>query len=244
MAPPIDSDDRGQTIVWALVLSITLHLLALTQLPSFEFKQETAKPDTLTVEFLPPAPEPAPAPVVSEPEPQPTPEPPKPEVQPKPQKKPIIKESPAPISEPPPSSQPQEAPPAPPPVMTAAPKAETPPTFTAPPPPPEPPKGPSQADIDDARSLYGGLLTREIAKHKQYPRVAQMRGWQGEAMIELKIDSNGNLVSSKIVTSSGYEILDKQGLEMVRKAAPFPPPPEALRGRNFDILVPVSFKLE
>lgn len=240
MAPSIDSDDRGQTIVWALVLSIALHLLALTQLPSFKFNEEKPKPDTLTVEFLPPVPEPAP--VVSEPEPQPTLEPPKPEVQPKPQKKPIIKESPAPVSEPPPSSQPQEA--LPPPVMTAAPKTETPPTFTAPPPPPEPPKGPSQADIDNARSLYGGLLTREIAKHKQYPRVAQMRGWQGEAMIELKIDSNGNLVSSKIVTSSGYEILDKQGLEMVRKAAPFPPPPEALRGRNFDIMVPVSFKLE
>lgn len=128
--------------------------------------------------------------------------------------------------------------------MSVAPVEEVKPTFTAPPPPPEPPKGPSQADIDDARNRYGGLLSREIARHKQYPRIAQMRGWQGEATIELRIDGNGNLLSSRIVTSSGHDVLDKQGLEMVRKASPFPPPPEALRGRNFEILVPVSFKLE
>jgi protein TonB len=228
-------------MVWALVLSVVLHLLALTQLPDIHSEEDVVKPDTLIVEFLPPAPEPQ---VVSEPEPQPVPETPKPEVKPKLEKKPLPKELPAPITEPPPSNVPDERPPAPPPVMTAAPVVETPPSFTAPPPPPEPPKGPSQVDIDNARSLYGGLLSREIAKHKQYPRVAQMRGWQGEATIEIKIDGNGQLVSSKIVTSSGYEILDKQGLEMVRKASPFPPPPEALRGRNFEILVPVSFKLE
>lgn len=238
-ALPLPFDEQDRTIVWALVLSVGLHLLALTQIPNIEFEQE-AKPDTLTVELLPPAPQP-PEPVIEE-KPEPAPQPPKPEIKPKPEKKPVIKEAPSPIAEPP-SKVTQEQPPAPPPVMTAAPKAETSPVVTAPP-PPEPPKGPSQADIDDARNLYGGLLTREIAKHKQYPRVAQMRGWQGEAMIELKIDGSGSLISSRIVTSSGFEVLDKQGLDMVRKASPFPPPPEALRGRNFEILVPVSFKLE
>ena len=228
-------------MLWALLLSVGLHLLALTQLPDIHSEEDVPKPDTLTVEFLPPAPLPE---TVSEPEPQPAPEPPKPEIKPKVEKKPVLKELPTPMAEPPASEVPDERPPAPPPVMTAAPTVETPPAFTAPPPPPEPPKGPSQSDIDNARSLYGGLLSREIAKHKQYPRVAQMRGWQGEATIELKIDGNGNLVSSRIVSSSGYEILDKQGLEMVRKASPFPPPPDALRGRNFEILVPVSFKLE
>jgi protein TonB len=235
------SDQQDKTIVWALVLSVGLHLLALTQIPNIEFEQEPAQPDTLTVELLPPAP-PQPQPV-SEPEAEPAPEPPKPEIKPKPEKKPVLKELPSPIAEPP-NEIAKEQPPAPPPIMTAAPKAEIPPVVTAPPPPPEPPKVPSQVDIDDARNLYGGLLTREIAKHKQYPNVARMRGWQGEAMIELKIDSNGQLLSSRIVTSSGYEVLDKQGLEMVRKASPFPPPPTALRGRNFEILVPVSFKLE
>jgi protein TonB len=71
-----------------------------------------------------------------------------------------------------------------------------------------------------------------------------MRGWQGEAIVELLLDGGGKIKSKKIAQSSGYEALDKQALEMVEKAQPFPAPPEALRGNNFTITVPVPFKLE
>ncbi|WP_225907128.1 energy transducer TonB family protein [Methyloradius palustris] len=43
--------------------------------------------------------------------------------------------------------------------------------------------------------------------------------------------------------SSNRESLDQQALEMVKKASPFPLPPDSLRGKSFNILVPVSFKL-
>ena len=71
-----------------------------------------------------------------------------------------------------------------------------------------------------------------------------MRGWQGEAKVDLQIDAGGNVLASKIQESSGHEVLDQQALDMVKKAAPFPAPPDALRGRTFNILVPVSFRLE
>ena len=87
-------------------------------------------------------------------------------------------------------------------------------------------------------------MSREFAKHKQYPRLAQMRGWQGTSKVELHIDANGNITSSAISESSGFEALDKQALEMVRKASPLPLPPEVLRGREFTIIVPVAFRLE
>jgi protein TonB len=131
--------------------------------------------------------------------------------------------------------------------MAVAPKpSEPPPVVTTPPPQPEPPPKPVAAppDLDAAYSNYGSVLSREFAKHKLYPRVAQMRGWQGMARVELKIDASGNVTSSSIAESSGFEILDKQALEMVRKASPLPLPPEALRGRDFTIVVPVAFKLE
>jgi protein TonB len=112
--------------------------------------------------------------------------------------------------------------------------------------PVEPPKlrGPSEQDIENAHGNYSNLLSREFAKHKQYPRMAQMRGWQGTAKVELHVDANGSVTSSSISESSGFEILDKQALEMVRKATPLPQPPEALRGREFTIIVPVAFRLE
>ena len=175
-------------------------------------------------------------------EPQPKQEPIKPKVEPKPIPKvipkpqPVVekKVSPEPVAEPPP------------PVMAAAPKAEVKPTITAPPPPPEPPKPVTfnQEEIDASRNQYGSLLSREIAKHKQYPKIAQMRGWQGDVAVDIQIDGSGNVLSTKIHTSSGFESLDKQALEMVKKASPFPMPPAALRSKPFNVLVPVSFRLE
>ena len=91
---------------------------------------------------------------------------------------------------------------------------------------------------------YSSLLANAIAKYKQYPKIAQMRGWQGTVIADLEIDSKGSVVSVKIKKSSTYEVLDNEALEMIKKASPFPAPPESLRGKNFNVLVPISFKLE
>lgn len=244
------SDFRDHAFAWALTLSIGLHVLALTYLPNIHF-DKLAPPRILEVDLaMPEKPQPEPA-NIPEPvnTPEPTAEPREPQIKPKPAPK--LVQTPSPVAEPPPNPRPEPpAAPTAPAVITAPAKSETPPAFTAPPPPPEPPKeppkpsAPNQQDIDAARNLYGSLLGREIAKHKQYPKVAQIRGWQGEATVELQIDGSGNMLSSKIHDSSGYEVLDKQALEMVKKASPFPSPPDALRGRTFNILVPVSFRLE
>src|SRR3546814_17379286 len=67
-----------------------------------------------------------------------------------------------------------------------------------------------------------------------------MRGWQGEAMIELQIDQNGRPASIKVQTSSGYETLDKTAMEMVRKTVAATRLPEILRGSSSIFLVPVA----
>lgn len=243
---------RDHAFVWALLLSIALHVLAATRLPSLKQEKELLLPEILKIELMAPeqpeelAPEPTPQPL---PEPEPPKPKPKPKPEPIPKPKPAPKPEPAPVAEPPPTPEPSEpaVEPAPPPVISAAPVKEKPPVFTAPPPPPpEPPKprGLTQQDIDSARSQYGDLLGREIAKHKRYPRIAQMRRWQGETVLELQINGNGKVLSSKVQTSSTFDVLDKQALEMVERASPFPLPPAALRGETFMLLVPISFRLE
>jgi protein TonB len=224
----------------ALLLSLGLHALVVGLMPGFA--QEPSKlADQLTVELQPPPPKPLPPPEPPKPEPEKPKEPPKKLPLP-PKPLPVIQHK----AETPPPVRVAETPP-PTPVMAVAPKPSEPlPSFTAPAPPPEPPSKPVAAppDLDAAYGNYGSILSREFAKHKQYPRIAQMRGWQGIARIELRIDASGNVTSSTIAESSGFEILDKQALDMVRKASPLPLPPEALRGRDFTIVVPVSFKLE
>jgi len=235
------------TLLWAVIVSMSLHILLAVVVPNFKFELRKDIPTELSIELQKPEP---PAPAVPE-----IPEPPKPIEEPKPvtklEPKPIPKpvkpiEQPSPIVENTAPPEPINETPPPPAVITASPKAESKAEFVAPPPPVEPPKDPepSPVEVDNALGEYGTLLGRAIAKHKQYPRIAQMRGWQGDVILDLKIDGNGKVISANVQQSSGYEALDKQALEMARKAAPFPAPPQALRNRTFNITVPVSFKLE
>ncbi len=238
---PYSGSHEG-TIFWAIVCSMLLHVLLAVVIPNLQF-DDVPKPDVLTVEMMklpepsPPAPEPV--------EPQPEVVQPKIEPKIKPEPKPIIKPLPSPVVE---STEPISEPPPTPPteVIAVAPKAEAPPPVVTVPATVkvEPVPTVSQSDIDDARSRYGNALWGAISKHKKYPKVAAMRGWQGEAVVELELDGNGKLKAKKITQSSGHEVLDKQALEMVEKALPLPMPPEALRGTNFTITVPVPFKLE
>jgi periplasmic protein TonB len=242
---------NSHMLMWAVICSILLHIFLAFIIPNVKF-ESIKKPDVLTVELIKqpePPPIAIPEPVKAEPEPiQPKI---KPKTEPKIEPKPVIR--PLPVSsvpkilpthdEPPPAATIAHTE-----VIAVAPKIDVAPTPTPPVPiiVPEPPKptGPSQGEIDDARDKYGNSLWGAIAKHKQYPRIAQMRGWQGEAIVELQLDGNGKLKSKKIIKSSGYESLDNQALEMVEKAMPFPSPPEILHGSHFSIKVPVPFKLE
>ena len=101
-----------------------------------------------------------------------------------------------------------------------------------------------QEQVTQHIESYSSLLANAIAKYKQYPKIAQMRGWQGTVIADLEIDTKGAVISIKIKKSSTYEVLDNEALEMIKKASPFPAPPESLQGKNFNVLVPISFKLE
>ncbi len=234
----------GHAIIWAISASILLHAFIVVVVPSFDFTTEEEKPVVLKIELQQPeAPAPAaviePLPPINIPEP-PKPEPvkkdPKPIIKPEPVKKLVTQE---PVSQPEITpQQPVQS------VIAVAPSTERNPEVVVPPPTPvEPPPETSQADIDNALNSYGNLLGRAIAKYKSYPKIAERRGWEGTALLDLKIDSNGNVLSAIVRESSGYEALDNRALEMVEKASPFPAPPKVLQGRTFNISVPVAFKL-
>ncbi len=75
------------------------------------------------------------------------------------------------------------------------------------------------------RNQYGALLASEITKHKQYPILAKKNRQQGNVILQLQIISLGKLIAAQVYQSSGYESLDNQAIEMVKKATPFSHPP-------------------
>lgn len=110
---------------------------------------------------------------------------------------------------------------------------------------PEPvPAAAVAAPSPDLLAGYGSSVSRLLARHREYPRVAAMRGWEGTVTMRLKVGANGRLMEAQVDASSGHTALDAQALEMVKRIAELPPPPEGLRDREFAVLVPVEFRLQ
>ena len=109
---------------------------------------------------------------------------------------------------------------------------------------PEPPQQVTLAPPVDLVAGYGSSLSRLLARHREYPPLAAMRGWEGAVTMRLRVAPGGKLIEAKVESSSGHDVLDAKALDMVKRLGELPPPPEALREREFAVLVPVVFRLE
>lgn len=102
---------------------------------------------------------------------------------------------------------------------------------------------PSKQPDANLLTVYGRELAGAIATHRRYPRIALMRQWQGDVVLQLEFGVNGEMVTARVLSSSGHDVLDRQALEMVQNAIPLPQLPVDLVGRFFVVDVPVVFRL-
>jgi protein TonB len=80
-----------------------------------------------------------------------------------------------------------------------------------------------------------------LERNKRYPDDA--KNDRGIAQIAFSIDRRGRVMSSRVVKTSGSVALDREALDMVKRAQPFPPPPAALQGSEVSLTVPVRFNM-
>lgn len=77
-----------------------------------------------------------------------------------------------------------------------------------------------------------------IQKIIVYPRMARKMGWEGKVVVCFVICKDGHVENMRIIKSSGFSALDKNALETIKKAAPFPNPPA-----KAELTVPVIYRL-
>ncbi len=75
-----------------------------------------------------------------------------------------------------------------------------------------------------------------------YPRLAQKRGMQGSAMIEVWLDENGNQIKQILVNSTGHQLLDDSAIKAVSQWK-FNRRLEQGSAIAYRVHIPVSFKL-
>ena len=108
------------------------------------------------------------------------------------------------------------------------------------------PAAPPPAPVADQQHLlsrYAQQLSKALAQQQGYPRLAALRGWEGEVRLRLRIARKGQLLAIDVDRSSGYDILDQHALQLVDASGPLPSLPDELNGNEIQITVPVSYKL-
>lgn len=86
-------------------------------------------------------------------------------------------------------------------------------------------------------SSYSEKLRQEIERNKQHPRRAKSMKIRGVIEVEFHLTVAGEMTSARIVTSSGYEILDNAALAAVEKSRSVGVPPEGFKS-------PISLKIK
>ncbi|MBI2306258.1 MAG: energy transducer TonB [Rhodocyclales bacterium] len=104
---------------------------------------------------------------------------------------------------------------------------------------------PVVAADDSARQLhgYGQRLSELFSRQQQYPRLAALRGWEGEVRVRLSVARQGSLTAVRLERSSGYEVLDKHALAMIEEIGRLPPPPAGVDSGDIQVVVPIHYKL-
>jgi protein TonB len=95
------------------------------------------------------------------------------------------------------------------------------------------------ASVPSATASWQRSLLARLAKVQRYP--AQARGVQGVVSLAFTMDRHGKVVSSRIVTSSGSAVLDAEALDLIKRAAPLPPPPADIADSDLSFVVPIRF---
>lgn len=84
-------------------------------------------------------------------------------------------------------------------------------------------------------------IREQFARQQQsgqfYPAEAIRLGLEGEALVFMMLDADGNVVAARIEASSGHELLDRAALDAVRRLRSLPA--EAPQ----EVLLPVGFRL-
>jgi protein TonB len=85
---------------------------------------------------------------------------------------------------------------------------------------------------------YNGQVSAHLQRYKQYPSDARSRGDSGSATVAFTLDGGGRVTSVRLAGSSGHASLDQEVQAMVRRASPFPAPPD---GRSHSFSQSIGF---
>ena len=99
---------------------------------------------------------------------------------------------------------------------------------------------------DGALKEFGLKISKRAGsqvRESDYPIGARQKGFEGTAQIRLTFGVDGKLKAVAVGGSTGYPILDDRAMDILRRIE-MPPVPDARRGQEFTVQVPILFKIK
>jgi protein TonB len=227
----------NRTLHRAILLSLALHGMVLFgwSVERITARREAPSPPLEARLVEPPAPPAAPPP-----SPPPKAEPAKPATPPA-----VKKASPRP--KPPPVATkpaPEPAPPAPPEVAAEREPLPAPPAVAKIETAPAAPAAPGAEQLEAmTREQYRLAVIDAARRHNRYPPLARENNWEGEVRVRLDIGADGR-VNLAVEKSSGHPVLDRQAVDMFRRAQAQVAMPPSLRGKALSLELRAIYNLK
>ena len=100
-------------------------------------------------------------------------------------------------------------------------------------------------DTKDERYIsYARVLKKKLATYWGYPRKAKDRLMEGTSHAVFSLSRDGQLTGISITGSSGHKILDQEGADAIKRAAPFPAFPDSITVNKLNIRVSFSYQIK
>ncbi|MDR1085364.1 MAG: energy transducer TonB [Deltaproteobacteria bacterium] len=95
----------------------------------------------------------------------------------------------------------------------------------------------------DRMNAYITQIQRKLNRYKKYPPEAKSQGLIGQVKVSFVVDREGQVISPRLVESSGYRSLDNEVMALLKRISPVPAIPPELNRSSLSLTIPVVFSL-
>ncbi len=97
-----------------------------------------------------------------------------------------------------------------------------------------------EARRSELLSLYNSKIYQAVVRHALRPKKPQA----GRVVVELTLAPSGQLLTHRVVQSSGSTLLDRTALANLEHAAPFPPAPGEWGNEPYKLTIPFEYAIK
>lgn len=96
--------------------------------------------------------------------------------------------------------------------------------------------------LPEVPSFWLSNLTWHVARAVQHPDKGKCPAREGTALVQFIINRGGRVLDARIAQGSGFQDLDLEAVNAVKRASPFPLPPELISPLRLTFDIPVTFR--